>query len=110
ADPRARAAYLDQACADDAVLRKQVDSLFAAHERSGEFLDVPVLKQLSGLAGSGVLQSEACAQRIQNQEEIALSFLAPSTAPGALGRLRHYEVREVIGHGGCGIVLKAFDE
>ena len=28
--------------------------------------------------------------------------------PGS--RLGHYEVREVIGRGGCGIVFKAFDE
>jgi len=39
-----------------------------------------------------------------------LHFLAPSTKPGGLGRLAHYEVQEVIGKGGFGIVLKAFDE
>ena len=29
---------------------------------------------------------------------------------GTLGRLGHYEIESVIGRGGCGIVLKAFDE
>ena len=39
-----------------------------------------------------------------------LDFLAPSQKPGSLGRLDHYEVNEVIGHGGMGVVLRAFDE
>ena len=40
----------------------------------------------------------------------SLDFLAPSDQPGSLGRLGHYEVQEVIGRGGMGIVLRAFDE
>jgi predicted Ser/Thr protein kinase len=39
-----------------------------------------------------------------------LAFLAPSAQPGHLGRLGHYEVHQVIGKGGFGVVLKAFDE
>src|ERR1041384_7637470 len=39
-----------------------------------------------------------------------LAFLAPPAQPGHLGRLAHYEVHEVIGKGGFGVVLKAFDE
>jgi uncharacterized protein (TIGR03067 family) len=39
-----------------------------------------------------------------------LAFLAQPAQPGHLGRLAHYEIHEVIGRGGFGVVLKAFDE
>ena len=39
-----------------------------------------------------------------------LEFLESSDEPGSLGRLGHYEVQEVVGRGGMGVVLKAFDE
>ncbi len=42
--------------------------------------------------------------------ESALSFLQTSQKPGSLGRLAHYEVLEVLGNGGFGTVVKAFDE
>jgi hypothetical protein len=39
-----------------------------------------------------------------------IGFLDPSEKPGSMGRLGHYEVQEVVGRGGMGVVLKAFDE
>jgi serine/threonine-protein kinase len=38
-----------------------------------------------------------------------LAFLAPADAPGYVGRLGPYEVIDVVGRGGMGIVLKAHD-
>src|SRR5262245_8054196 len=40
---------------------------------------------------------------------IDLDFLSPSEDPTKLGRLGCYEIESVIGRGGFGIVLKAFD-
>jgi serine/threonine-protein kinase len=39
-----------------------------------------------------------------------LSFLQPSEKPNSLGRLDEYEILSIIGKGGFGIVLRAFDE
>jgi serine/threonine protein kinase/formylglycine-generating enzyme required for sulfatase activity len=39
-----------------------------------------------------------------------LSFLSPSQKPGSIGRLDEFEILSVVGKGGFGIVLKAFDE
>jgi WD40 repeat protein/tetratricopeptide (TPR) repeat protein len=39
-----------------------------------------------------------------------LAFLSPSNEPGHLGRLGHYEIVEVIGRGGMGLVLRGLDD
>lgn len=105
-DLQQRAAYVAQACGQDRELHRKVNALLSAHEKSGEFIDIPALQQIA----DGQTEDHDAARNQKWQEEIDLSFLKPSSRPGSLGRLLHYEVLETVGRGGCGIVLKAFDE
>lgn len=104
-DLQERDAYIAKACSGNEALHRKVNALLIAHERSGGFLEVPALQQMAGQQAQG----DRRPVDEEMDEDIDLSFLEPSTSPGSLGRLLHYEVQDVVGQGGCGIVLKAFD-
>src|SRR5271165_3555714 len=106
-NPAERAAYLDEACAGDPALRQRVEALLASHERIGDFLEQPAVEQM---AASSPPQEVTGAETHGNGAESALGFVLPATKPGSLGLLAHYEALEVLGQGGFGVVLKAFDE
>ena len=61
-------------------------------------------------AGAGAGTIETLDEERGDDIESALSVLEPSERPGSLGRLAHYEVLEVLGNGGFGTVVKAFDK
>ena len=46
--PEQRASLLDRLCADDPSLKKEVEELIHAYERSGSFLDSPASASVSG--------------------------------------------------------------
>jgi WD40 repeat protein len=104
-------AYLAEACRGDDDLRRRVMDLLRAHAEAGSFLETPAVQraveELQGEKATGATQPEPPAA---NEDGNALDFLAPPQQPGSVGRLGHYEVREVVGQGGMGLVLKAFDQ
>ena len=84
-----RAAYLDQACAGDAVLRQRIEELLQASEESCACLEEPAAVS----PGSGATFRPA---------------LIPTQKPG--DRIGHYKLLQQIGEGGCGVVYMAEQE
>src|SRR5262245_55069462 len=112
-----RAAFLEDACAGDEGLRRQVDRLLATHPRVGCFLERPVREatDVPSLASPDMPEGDADADGAAEEPERfesdpPLDFLGPAHRPDGLGRLDHYEIREVLGSGGMGIVFRAFDD
>src|SRR2546426_2632063 len=83
--PGERSAFLSDACGQDEELRKEVESLIASHERSGEFIDSPAY--------------EAAAELIVHDK----AQLRPGQSIGS------FEIISFISRGGMGEVYLAQD-
>jgi serine/threonine protein kinase/regulation of enolase protein 1 (concanavalin A-like superfamily) len=104
--PTERAAYLSQACAGDVQLRQSVEALLeaSAGAEKKEFL--------SGHPGAAptIVTTRADGDTHDSSDSsLAMPFLDPCDSPNRLGKLGHYEVIELVGRGGMGSVLRAFD-
>jgi WD40 repeat protein len=128
-DPAERLAYLDQACGGDAALRRRIEALLSAEAGDASVLVPPAggitanppslrtntLGPLPQAGGGAPLPGEDSTRAAKSEpsagrDDNPLALLAPSEKQGSLGRLDHYEVEEVLGRGGMGIVFRAFDE
>lgn len=119
--PAQRQAFLGQACGSDDAVRARIEALLASAESASQFLNEPALKQLRQPATDHTSRTEvfstgAEAGELEPDDEDDsragpdLSFLQPSSKPGSIGALGHYEIVRVLGQGAFGIVFEAFDE
>ena len=81
-EPAQRSSFLSQACDNDEALQKEVESLLAAHEKDGSFIDSPAFK--------------------------AIVDHTPELSPGQV--VGTYEITSFLGRGGMGEVYVAHDK
>jgi len=82
ADPTKQAAYLDQVCQGDTSLRHEVEALLRADQQVGDFLEAPAVAQ-----------------------NVTLDAMPSIEGPGT--RIGRYELLELMGEGGMGMVYLA---
>src|SRR5262249_62330744 len=85
-----REGFLEEACGDDDDLRREVESLLAAHDEAGTFLQAPAV--------------EVAAREIVTEE-------VTSPAPQLIGRaMANYKIVSLLGRGGLGAGYLAEDK
>jgi serine/threonine protein kinase/Tfp pilus assembly protein PilF len=87
--PRERAAFLDEACAGDESLRRQLEKLLAAHEEAGSFIENPAME----VEARGVAADRGSPQAGMTTGET----------------ISHYRIISPLGVGGMGQVFLAHD-
>jgi serine/threonine protein kinase/WD40 repeat protein len=96
--PEQRAAYLDEACAANAALRRIVEDLLAASTEAGAFLDDPA---------PGITRALEAAPETVASGKSRMPAPASEKAGDRIGR---YKLLQQIGEGGCGVVYMAEQE
>jgi serine/threonine protein kinase/WD40 repeat protein len=86
-----RAAYLDQTCAGEPVLRQRVEELLRAGEEAESFLKEPAAGAQRPEGASAATSPDAPGEKAGNQ-------------------IGHYKLLQQIGEGGCGLVYMAEQE
>src|SRR5882724_4736146 len=92
-DPAQRRAYLDEGCAGQPELRRQVEHLLRLHEGAGSFLEKPAAESVP----AGALNPAAAV--------VATVDGALRERPGTV--IGSYKLMEQIGEGGMGLVFVA---
>ncbi len=87
--PDRHSAFLAEVCGDDEELRRELESLLAAHQKAGSFIETTPAEGMAAILVEQSLHS------------------SPETLVGRT--LGHYEIVSVIGAGGMGEVYRARD-
>ena len=106
-------AKLEELATGGTNLSQLVEKLHEA-EPVAESAYWPAIRAVNQAGGQSVVQVAAMAPTIAppsppRPRDSSTNFLLPPTDPAYIGRLAHFDVMRMIGRGGMGIVLEAFD-
>ncbi len=101
-------AKLDELATGGTNLSRVVERLHDA-EPVAQSAYWPALKALDAAVQKTVVPETPAQGTGPRPRELSLNFLQPASDAAYLGRLSHFDVMRVLGRGGMGVVLEAFD-